>query len=160
MLSSLETSISPREGPLLISLSVIEACRECSKAYLSGADPINHSTLHRFRCDLALHLPYSEHPRGGSPPPLSHRLLQSWGHVELSVTAHICLLSLCFSSPLCPLSVLSFCAFSLCPVVVLFCLFVFFVYLFLHRGGCPGCVLCVWHVLMLTELPLSENVTI
>lgn len=43
---------------------MIEACRECSGAYLSGADPINHSSLHRFIYILAVHLPYTEHARG------------------------------------------------------------------------------------------------
>lgn len=36
----------PREkSPPLISLSVMEACRECCGAYLGGADPINRSPL-------------------------------------------------------------------------------------------------------------------
>lgn len=131
VLSSLETSISLRKKPLLISLSVIEACRECSIAYLSGADPINHSTLHHFRCVLAVHLPYSEHPRG-TVHPCYHPGFCSPGAVSncQSVVMSVCYLtvfpSLCAlsqSRPLCPLSFLS----------------VFFIF-FLHRGN-HGCLL-------------------
>lgn len=49
---------------------MIQACRECCIAGLLRADPINHSTLHHFRCVSAVHLPYNEHPKGFSTPAL------------------------------------------------------------------------------------------
>lgn len=110
-------------------------------ASLSGADPMHHSALHRFTRTSAAHFP-SRDPTP-SPPHLSPRPLPSWFACQSLVMFAMARLS----SP--PSPQLSF----LRPV----CLF------FIFFPPCLDQALAVspiWHVLMLTELLSSDNVTI
>lgn len=101
----LQSRAYPQEKKLLlISLSVIEACRECSIAYLGGADPINHSTLHHFRCVSAVHLPYSEHPRGALSTSAITQVFCSPGAVS---NCQLWVMSVCYLSASPSLRVLS-----------------------------------------------------
>lgn len=63
-------------------------------AYLSGADPINHSPLHRFTHTSAVHFPYSEHPSGVSSPVSQAPVVLD----RLSVGGHVCYRSFVLSS--------------------------------------------------------------
>lgn len=63
-------------------------------AYLSGADPINHSALHRFTRTSAVHFPYSEPPSGGSSPVAQAPAVLD----RLSVGGHVCCRSFVLSS--------------------------------------------------------------
>lgn len=133
----------PVKEPPLISLSVIEACRECSRAYLCGADPINHSTLHHFRCVSAVHLLYSGDQRGRAP--LLSQVSAVLGPCRtVNRQSRLPVISLFFHPSVSPLT-LVFCVLS--------CLFSFHTEEALAASR-------LWHVLMLTELRLSENVTI
>lgn len=134
VLSPLKTSISPRKRPLLISLSVIEVCRECSTPQWSWPNKSLHFASLQMCLSSSFTIQWT--PQRGSPPLLSHRFLQSWGHVEVWIGGHICALSLCFSISL-SLSVL-----LVLPV---------------DESLAVSCALLV---LMLTEFLLSENVRI
>lgn len=119
-----------KEPPANLSVSDREVCWERS-IHLSGADPVNPSTLHHFRCVLAVHLPYSEHPRGA---------------LHLCYIAHV-------SAVLGPCRAVSqWSHFSVASQ--------YFTLSFSHHIEEALAMSCVWHVLMLRELPLSENVTI
>lgn len=151
MLFSLEAYPQERAPPL-ISLSVLEECVGKLSLYLSGADPINHCTLHHFRCVLAVHLPYSEPPRGAL------HLCYHTGFCSSGAMSNCQLVVI----PACYFSVFhSFCVLSqvclVCPLSVLSVCFFFFFCFFIEEALA---VSWVWHVLMLRELPLSENVTI
>lgn len=103
-------------------------------AYLSGADPINHSALHPFTRTSAVRFPCREHPEGALH--LSPRLLRSWmvwQSLLMFVTAHL-------SSPPTPLS-----AVFLWPMSLFF----------QALAASP-----LWHALILAELLSSDNVTI
>lgn len=107
-------------------------------AYLSGADPINHSALHRFTRTSAVHFPYSEHPSGGSSPVAQAPAVLD----RLSVGGHVCCRSFVLSSES-SLSCLSVANVPFFPLV-----------------DQALAVSPIWHVLMLTELLSSDNVTI
>lgn len=130
----------PEKKPPLISLSVIEVCWECCGAYLGGADPINHSPLHHFRYILAVHLPYSEDPRGALPTP---PYLGLWSPGAVSSCQSVVS---CFPTPL-PPSVSS-------PLQSRLCVHLLPPPFSIEKALTAS---SVWHVLMITELPLSAK---